>query len=105
MSQRDCIGDKQVQERLCWDEIAAVFAYKRDCYTVDQIHIALSDVNDRIRIDVSEDDGGYRVLVDELPRHLSGCLTQDEWFLRVAVPAFQLQWTELYRRPPEVSPE
>src|ERR1017187_6681130 len=33
VSQFDWLGDRETQERLAWDEIAAVFAYKWDCYS------------------------------------------------------------------------
>jgi hypothetical protein len=99
VSQFDWLGDGDVQARLSWEEIAAVHAYKRDCFSVDQIRVALSDRSDRVRIDISEDDGGYQVLVEELPRRLAGCLRLDEWYQRVALPPFETQMTELYRRP------
>ena len=86
-SQFEWLGDREVQERLCWDDVAAVFDYKRDCFSFDQIRVALIDSSDRARIDISEDDGGYKVLVGELPRHLGGCLTLDG-YQRVALPPF-----------------
>jgi hypothetical protein len=93
------MGNREVQERLRWDEIDAVLAYKRDCFSIDQIRVALIDRNGMVRMDISEEDGGYRALIEELPRRLAGCLTQDQWFQRVAIPAFETNMTELYRSP------
>jgi hypothetical protein len=101
----DWTGDREIQARLRWDEVGAVLAYKRDCLMVDQIRVILVDRSGVVRVDMSEEDAGYRILIDELPRRLVGCLTPDEWFQRVAMPAFETNLTELYRssRPPTSS--
>ena len=49
--------------RLTWDQITAVYAYKRDCVTLDQIRLVFGDDNRRMWMEVSEDDSGYRQLV------------------------------------------
>jgi hypothetical protein len=96
--QVDRFGDQEEQVRVRWDEVSAVFAYKRDCFAIDKIYIALADAADKIRVEISEDDTGYESLISELPKYLPGCLAHNDWFLRVAVPAFKTNWTELYRR-------
>ncbi|MGC4049818.1 MAG: hypothetical protein QM757_09930 [Paludibaculum sp.] len=87
------------QHRIAWHEIGAVFAYKQDCYTVDQICLTVVDLSGTARLVISEDDGGYQHLVEQLPNHLPGCLTPGDWFHQVAFPAFETNWTELYRLP------
>lgn len=52
-----------------------------------------------VRVDISVEDAGYRMLIEELPRRIVGCLSPDEWFQRVAHPAFETNITELYPIP------
>ena len=90
-------GEAQAEEKVSWDRIGAVVAYKQDCYAYDKIYIALVDDNGRVKLLVSEDDTGYKSLIENLPAYLSGCLAPEAWFQRVAFPAFETQATELYR--------
>jgi len=92
------LRDREVRERLLWSEVATVYAYKVDCFAVDQIRVALSDSTGRVRVLVCEDYAGYEELIRALPRYLPGCLAPEEWFQRVAFPAFETKWTALYRR-------
>jgi len=98
ISQTQCLGGRKMRDVVTWDEVSAVFAYKQDCFAVDRIWIAIADQEDRIRLQVNEDDAGYQGLIDELPKRLPGCLLQEEWFARVAMPAFETNLTELFRR-------
>jgi hypothetical protein len=75
-----------------------VYAYKRDCVTLDQIRLVLGDDNRQMWMEVSEGDSGYHHLVTELSRHLTGCPAVDEWWQSVAIPPFEMQWTQLHRR-------
>ena len=84
--------------QLNWQQIGAVYAYKRDCWTVDQICVALVDETRQISIDVGEDDKGYPELIAHLPDHLPGCLAVVEWWFGVAFPPFETQLTRLYTR-------
>lgn len=99
VSQCECVGGREDHQRLAWGEVKSVLGYKQDCYGFDRMCIALLDANGQTRVNVSEDDAGYQALVLELPKRLVGCPTFDEWFPRVALPAFKTQMTELYRRP------
>jgi hypothetical protein len=92
--------------RLTWERIDAVYAYKRDCLTVDQIRILLGNDDQRTWMEVSEDDIGFKVLITELARRLPGCPSIFEWWEKVALPPFETQWTEVYRRvgPQDCSP-
>jgi hypothetical protein len=85
--------------RLAWEQITAVYAYKRDCWTVDQISLILGDDDRRTWIEVTEEDEGYQSLVGELPRHLPGCQAMAEWWPNVAFPPFETNKTNLYSRP------
>lgn len=91
--------------RIAWRDVGAVYAYKQDCYTVDQIRITFVDLGGSVRLAISEDDAGYQQLVEGLPRHLPGCLAPADWFQQVAFPAFETNWTELYRIPLAAAPD
>ena len=52
--------------RLRWEQINAMFAYKRDCYTADQIRLILGDDVQLTWMEVTEDDVGFKVLIVEL---------------------------------------
>lgn len=98
-------GERAVEEKVAWEDIAFVFAYKQDCFTYDKICIALADASRNVRMQVTEDDAGYKMLIEQAPAHLPGCLAPEDWFMRVTFPAFETQWTELYRRRAEETPE
>jgi len=61
------------ETRLEWQQISAVYVYKKDCFGLDQIRIALGDEGLRVWIEITEDDEGYQELIAELPRRLPGC--------------------------------
>ena len=88
----------EVPLRLAWNEISEAYTYKRDCVTVDQIRLILGDDTHQTWLEVSEDDVGFRALIAALPHHLPGFPAAYEWWDRVAQPAFEPQWTQIYRR-------
>ncbi|MBN9658175.1 MAG: hypothetical protein J0H49_08345 [Acidobacteria bacterium] len=88
-----------------WSKVGAVYAYKQDCLSVDQICILFADLGGEVRLVITEDDAGYQQLVEDLPKHLPGCLAPADWFQKVAFPAFETNWTELYRIPFVTSPD
>jgi len=84
--------------QLKWEQINAVFAYRRDCYTVDQIRLILGNDVELTWMEVTEDDVGVKVLIVELARRLPGFPNVYDRWDKVAQPPFETQWTELYRR-------
>ena len=84
--------------QLAWEQITDVFAFKRDCFTVDQISIVVGNSDLKEWVEVTEDDDGYGELILQLPLYLSGCPTLDSWFQRVALPPFETQWTHIYQK-------
>jgi hypothetical protein len=82
---------------LEWDEVTSVVAFKRDVFTVDLICLAFNTA-DRV-CEINEEMIGYKALVKHLPTFLPGCLQHDDWFQRVAFPAFVPNATEIYSRP------
>ena len=84
--------------QFAWSQVKNVFAYKRDCLAVDQIRLLIEVSNINGGVEVREDDEGYKQLIEQLPKRLDGFPTQDEWWQRVAHPAFETRWTLLYNR-------
>jgi hypothetical protein len=84
-------------ERISWNEVRFVYAYKQDCYAVDQIRLEVLD--DRGKgLMVTEELRGWDGLVRALPEKLPGCRKFEDWFSVVAFPAFQQNMTLLYER-------
>jgi len=95
------ISEKRGQSyrvQLEWEQITDVFAFKRDCYTVDQIRIVVGNSDLKEWVEVTEDDEGYGALIVQLPLYLAGCPTPDSWFQRVALPPFETQWTHIFQK-------
>jgi hypothetical protein len=93
-------GDSTETVHVAWDDVTNVFAYKRDCFAVDQICIVIGTANHNNRIEVREDDDGYKNLIGQMPIRIQGCPAPDEWWERVALPPFEMQWTKIYTREP-----
>ena len=83
---------------FAWQDVARVIAFKRDCFTVDSIRFVF-ELNGTQTIEVSEEMMGWQALVDAVPHHLPGALAQEEWWTKVAFPAFAPCITEVYSRP------
>ena len=84
-------------QHLAWDRVTGVFAYKRNCLTVDQMCVVIGSDELEQWIEVTEDDEGYEHLIEQLPKRVAGVPTPEEWWRKVALPPFEMQWTQLYR--------
>jgi hypothetical protein len=84
--------------KLIWERIDTVFAYKQDCLTTDQIRLIFGNGVDSIWVEVCEDDVGFDALLAKMGRRLPGFPDVNDWWDKVALPAFETRWTELYRR-------
>ena len=89
-------GESEI--RFTWEQITAVYAFKRDCLAYDQICLVLGSESEKKWIEISEEDSGYGQLVRLLPRFLPGCLAEDTWWQTVAFPPFETKWIQLYQR-------
>ncbi len=78
--------------------MTSVIAYKRDCLSVDQIRLLIEGTNDNRCVEVTEDDDGYKRLIEEMPVRLRGFPLPNEWWEKVALPPFELCRTQLYTR-------
>jgi len=81
----------EVRERLGWDEAGRVFAVKQ--------RFGYPDRDGTFRATVFEEDGGFRTLIDELPRRLEGRLPPGVWLDRLNTAGLEPHLIELYRRP------
>jgi hypothetical protein len=78
--------------RIVWDEITAIYAYKKDCLLVDQIRliVACKEWN----IEFTEDDADFvglrRCITDRMR------IRKDWYEVLVLSPAFKTTWTVVY---------
>jgi hypothetical protein len=91
-------GEDIQSSGLSWDEVTEAFAYKRDCFSVDQICIILGTADSTHWIEVREDDDGYQQFIQQLPIRIACFPAADEWLERVRLPPFAPQWTQIYVR-------
>lgn len=82
--------------RVAWSEIREVFAYKEDLFSYDVICLGFRVSEDGTFWKVSEEVVGYKELIAVLPHRFPGIRT--DWFAEVALPAFALNRTTLWRR-------
>jgi hypothetical protein len=81
---------------VAWLDVNEVVAYKEDCWATDEIHPGFArSEGDRLDC-VNESAAGYDELLAALPEAFSGIRT--DWFMEVAFPAFEVNWTVLWRR-------
>lgn len=81
-----------------WKEVTGIIAFKRDCWTVDLICLVI-EINKTETLELNENMIGWKNLIDAIPHYLAGA--EDEWFTKVAVPAFKPCQTQIYSRPVE----
>lgn len=91
-------GENIQSNGLGWDEVTEAFAYKRDCFSVDQICVVLGTADPTRWIEVREDDDGYQQFIQHLPSRIACFPAPDEWLERVRLPPFAPQWTQIYAR-------
>lgn len=91
-------GGNTETNQFAWNQVTNVFAYKRDCFAVDQICLVIEASDLNRYVEVREDDEGYEHVIEQLPQRLDGFPTREEWWQRVALPPFESQWTLLYGR-------
>jgi hypothetical protein len=83
-------GDRVVT----WKDLRAVFAYKRDLYTTDEICLDIFLPEDS-SFTITEETVGWHIFIQQLEAHL---LIPSGWFAEVSVPAFETKLTLLYEQ-------
>lgn len=91
-------SEEETRAELRWDEVNAVYAYKRDCLTMDQICLVLGNEQRGVWIEVREGDEGFKAFLKDLPEKLQGFPAESEWLQKVALPPFETRWAVLYRK-------
>jgi hypothetical protein len=81
---------------LAWDAIVKGVAYKRDCYAVDLICVAL-EVSGRA-VEFHEEMAGWESFLAALPTRLPGCRDANQIWEAVALPAFVMNATTIFER-------
>ena len=85
---------------VSWKDIVRLEAFKRDCFTVDLICLAIC-LQNKTEIEINEEMNGWEPLMRRLPEYLPGCINFDKWYDVVAQPPFKENLTVIYRRLPE----
>jgi hypothetical protein len=87
----------ELSTNIVWSEVRRVYAYKKDCLTVDQIRLIV--LTDQDGIEFTEDDRAFADLCALLNKRLG---ISDDWHLRlVTAPAFETTFTPVYPVGPE----
>jgi hypothetical protein len=95
VTSRSLDGDSKVEE-IRWAEVVEVAAYKRDCFSVDLMCVAL--IGHENALEVSEGMKGWNELLDNLNEYLPGCRNKDTWYQEVMLPPFKENRTIIFRR-------
>ena len=83
-----------------WGAVTRLTAFKRDIYTVDLICLALSydQMGREVYLEVSEEMVGFKNLIEGLPDRFS--LRDNDWWIKVAFPAFVQTMMILWEKEP-----
>jgi hypothetical protein len=84
------------ETRLDWQGVRRVIAYKADALTVDDLRLRFE--TETGHLDLSEDIGGWRALLDALPQYLPGCWSSEQVLAGVVQPPFAANGTVIYER-------
>ncbi|RZJ94074.1 MAG: hypothetical protein EOO60_03830 [Hymenobacter sp.] len=78
---------------IAWNDLRAVFGYKRDWYATDELCLDIFFQDSSFTI--TEETAGWHIFVEQLEAYLP---LLPGWFGEVAVPAFETRLTLLYER-------
>jgi len=94
--ERMMILETRENNSVPWKDIDTVIAYKRDCWSHDQLRLDFATGENVITI--VEDDEGFQELLTVLPRYLSGFPALESWCDDVIQPPLKPNATILYSR-------
>lgn len=86
-------------ESFRWSEVSMVSAYKQDCFAVDRIWMAFDLPGDAAPVCVHEECQGWDELVEQMQQRCAGY--RADWWSTVAVPAFETNFTVIWKRAEE----
>lgn len=84
-------------QTIQWNEVLEAYIYKRDIFAVDLICLSLKTTTGA-SLELNEEMKGWKNLVDNLSKVLPNCPAFEEWFMEVAIPAFELNLLKIYPR-------
>ncbi|WP_140469563.1 hypothetical protein [Hymenobacter nivis] len=80
--------------KIAWDDLRAVFAYKRDLYATDELCLDIFCPENN-SLTITEETAGWHTFTEQLAAHLP---LLPGWYGEVAVPAFKTKLTLPYER-------
>lgn len=80
-----------------WKDVGFIIAFKRDVFAYDLICFAIG-LKDKTIIEINERMENFDSLIDCLPTYLPGCLSMNQWFEKVTIPAFETNLTTIYKQ-------
>lgn len=83
----------RILAEVTFSEVEEVAAFKRGLFAVDLICLAFRIPEAWVEVD--EDMPGYPDLLRAIEGRFS--VRQEDWFLKVAIPAFATNWTRLWK--------
>jgi hypothetical protein len=81
---------------ITWNDVEKICAYKKDCYTIDQIRMEIYSVNPEVDILITEDTLGFDEFQKELLQHFPSISA--DWIGKIIQPPFATNLTFLYDR-------
>jgi hypothetical protein len=90
----------EVAKCFQWQEVTTAIAYKRDCFSVDLICMAIA--NELTAIEVNEEDAGWEAFIRAVETKLPGSVPIGDWWPVVSQPPFSTNQTTVYckQQPP-----
>jgi hypothetical protein len=85
------------EARLAWSAVQQVVAYKRDCFALDLLCLAMELEGPRT-LELNEEMQGWQLFIETLPLYLEGCPAWTEWWQQVTSPPFATNATVLFQR-------
>jgi hypothetical protein len=84
-------------ERVAWERVCRVVAYKRDLFATDLVCLGIEDGDGPV-LELDEEMPGWESLLTDLPVFLRGALDRDRLLAAVVQPPFATSETTVYER-------
>lgn len=81
-----------------WEELEWIRAFKQDCFGVDRIWLMFDKTGCDEPVCIHEEVEGYEALIAEMQRRCAGNGLDEEWWKKVAFPAFRVNHTVVWRQ-------
>jgi hypothetical protein len=84
----------QLNAEVKWAEVERVLVYKRDLFAYDVVCLTFGTAEGAIETD--EEMEGWKVMIAALQKYLPGIRSEEEWWEKVAQPAFATNMTQIF---------